>query len=108
MFDNRIKIGVTQGDTNGVGWEVILKALANPMVVELCTPIIYGNRKAAEFYTSLIDMEDIEPPLHSSSRSTLSAPYPPYRWSKCRTRPPCDFRKLSVCKAPQSSDWQMT
>ena len=61
MFDNRIKIGVTQGDTNGVGWEVILKSFANPMVVELCTPVIYGNRKAAEFYMSCVEFEDVEP-----------------------------------------------
>lgn len=75
MFDNRIKIGVTQGDTNGVGWEVILKALANPMVVELCTPIIYGNRKAAEFYTSLIDMEDMEPIKYFYCSSAEEARY---------------------------------
>ena len=61
MFDNRIKIGVTQGDTNGVGWEVILKTFVNPMVTELCTPVIYGNRKAAEFYMSRIEVEDVEP-----------------------------------------------
>ena len=61
MFDNRIKIGITQGDTNGIGWEVILKSLANPMMVELCTPVVYGNRKAAEFYMSRIDWEDMEP-----------------------------------------------
>ena len=61
MFDNRIKIGKTQGDTNGIGWEVILKSLANPMMVELCTPVVYGNRKAAEFYMSRIDWEDMEP-----------------------------------------------
>ena len=61
MFDNRIKIGITQGDTNGIGWEVILKAVSNPMLVELCTPVIYGNRKAAEFYRSCIDLQDVEP-----------------------------------------------
>lgn len=60
MFDNRIKIGITQGDTNGVGWEVILKALADPAMLELCTPVIYGNRKAAEFYQLPAD-EELEP-----------------------------------------------
>ena len=61
MFDNRIKIGITQGDTNGIGWEVILGALANPMIVEICTPVVYGNRKAAEYYMSLVDAEDMQP-----------------------------------------------
>ena len=41
MFDNRIKIGITQGDINGIGWEVILKSFADPKMVELCTPVIY-------------------------------------------------------------------
>ena len=63
MFDNRIKIGVTQGDTNGIGWEVILKTFADPMVTELCTPVIYGNRKAAEHYMSLVEFEEDQQPL---------------------------------------------
>ena len=60
MFDSRIKIGVTQGDTNGVGWEVILKAFSNASMLELCTPVIYGNRHCAEFYSSRLG-EDVEP-----------------------------------------------
>lgn len=62
MFDNRIKIGITQGDTNGIGWEVILKTFIDPMVTELCTPVIYGNRKAAEHYMSLVEVpEELHP-----------------------------------------------
>ena len=62
MFDNRIKIGITQGDTTGIGWEVILKTFINPMVTELCTPVIYGNRKAAEYYMSLVEItEELQP-----------------------------------------------
>lgn len=60
MSEQKIKIGITQGDPNGIGWEVILKALANPRMTELCTPIIYGSRKAADFYrTTLADTEPI-------------------------------------------------
>lgn len=50
MSENKIKIGITQGDTNGIGYEVILKALEDPRMVELCTPIIYGSAKIAGFY----------------------------------------------------------
>ena len=52
MAENRLKIGIAQGDTNGIGWEVILKALSGAAVAELCTPIVYGSRAAAEFYAS--------------------------------------------------------
>ena len=50
MSEHRLKIGITQGDTNGIGWEVILKALADPRMTELFTPVVYGSPKAAAFY----------------------------------------------------------
>lgn len=50
MSDNRLKIGITQGDTNGIGWEVIIKALGDSRMTEVCTPVIYGSPRAAEHY----------------------------------------------------------
>lgn len=41
MEDNRIRVGITQGDVNGVGYEVILKTFSEPLMLELCTPIIW-------------------------------------------------------------------
>lgn len=54
-----IKIGITQGDTNGVGYEVILGALEDPLVTDLFTPIIYGSRKLASFHKKALDKESI-------------------------------------------------
>ncbi|MDR2041386.1 MAG: 4-hydroxythreonine-4-phosphate dehydrogenase PdxA, partial [Tannerella sp.] len=45
-----IRIGVTHGDTNGVGYEVILKTFADERMAELCTPVIYGSLKIAQYY----------------------------------------------------------
>ena len=42
MPENKFKIGITQGDTNGIGWEIILKALADPRMTELFTPVVYA------------------------------------------------------------------
>ena len=53
-MSNRLKIGITQGDTNGIGWEVILKIFADARLTELCTPIIYGSSTAAAFYQKRI------------------------------------------------------
>ena len=58
MSDNRLKIGITQGDTNGVGWEVILRTFADQRMTELFTPVIYGSQKAAEAYMAMLDEED--------------------------------------------------
>ena len=49
MEDNKIRVGITQGDINGVGYEVILKTFADPVMLELCTPIIYGSPKVAAY-----------------------------------------------------------
>ena len=48
--NERIRIGITQGDTNGVGYEVILKTFADPTIFELCTPIVYGNPRIATYH----------------------------------------------------------
>ena len=54
MSEQKLKIGITQGDTNGIGWEVILKALADPRMTELFTPVVYGSPKAAAYYRNTL------------------------------------------------------
>ena len=47
MENKKIRVAITHGDTNGIGYEMIFKAFAEPEMLELCTPIIYGSPKAA-------------------------------------------------------------
>ncbi|MBQ8672815.1 MAG: 4-hydroxythreonine-4-phosphate dehydrogenase PdxA [Bacteroides sp.] len=56
MEENKIRIGITQGDINGVGYEVILKTFAEPAMLELCTPIIYGSPKVAAYHRKALDI----------------------------------------------------
>ena len=49
-MSNKLKIGITQGDTNGVGWEIILKIFSDIRLTELFTPVVYGSPTAAAFY----------------------------------------------------------
>ena len=58
-MSKRLKIGITQGDTNGVGWEVILKIFSDNRLTELFTPVVYGSSSAAAFYQKRLN--DIEP-----------------------------------------------
>lgn len=46
----KIKVGITHGDINGVGYEVILKTFENPEMLELCTPVVYGSPKIATYH----------------------------------------------------------
>lgn len=40
---NPIRVGITHGDFNGIGYEVIIKALAEEEMLEVCTPVIFGS-----------------------------------------------------------------
>ena len=55
MSEPKIRIGITHGDFNGIGYEVILKALSDPRMCELCTPVLYGSAKVAAYYKKQID-----------------------------------------------------
>ncbi|MDP7340381.1 MAG: 4-hydroxythreonine-4-phosphate dehydrogenase PdxA, partial [Vicinamibacterales bacterium] len=44
----RPRVGVTMGDPAGIGPEIALKAAADPRVCEVCEPVLYGPRTAAE------------------------------------------------------------
>lgn len=54
-----IKVGITQGDINGIGYEVILKTLADARFVELCTPVVYGSAKVAAYHRKALEMEPV-------------------------------------------------
>ena len=54
--DKKIRVAITHGDTNGIGYEVILKTFADPEMLELCTPIIYGSPKVAAYHKKLLGL----------------------------------------------------
>ncbi len=45
-----IRVGITHGDINGIGYEVILKTFSDQRMTELCVPIIYGSSKVAAYH----------------------------------------------------------
>lgn len=54
--DYKIKVGITQGDINGVGYEVILKTLSDPRITEMCTPVVYGSSKVAAYHRKALEL----------------------------------------------------
>lgn len=62
MEERLIKVGITHGDINGIGYEVILKTFSDGRVAELCTPIIYGSSKIAAYHRKVMDL----PPVNLS------------------------------------------
>ena len=49
-LDNKPIIGITCGDLNGIGLEVIIKTLADNRILDFCTPIVFANNKVLNFY----------------------------------------------------------
>lgn len=58
---NNIKVGITHGDYNGIGYEVILKMLDDERILELCTPVIYGSAKIAASYRKQLGLQGTAP-----------------------------------------------
>ena len=66
----KLVIGITQGDSNGIGYEVIIKALSNANVLELFTPVVYGSSKAFGYYRKHIpETENINTNLVLSAKN---------------------------------------
>jgi len=54
-----IKIGITHGDINGIGYEIIIKTLLDQRIFDICIPILYGSPKVAAYHRKALDIENI-------------------------------------------------
>ena len=52
------RVGITIGDLNGIGPEVVMKALADNRLLGMVTPVIYGSAKALSFYKKLLALDE--------------------------------------------------
>lgn len=59
MEERLIKVGITHGDINGVGYEVILKTFLDMRVADFCTPIIYGSSKIAAYHRKALELPPV-------------------------------------------------
>ncbi len=59
MNDKKLIIGITAGDCNGIGYEVILKTFADPRLAEMFTPVIYGSKKYLYYYRKELALESV-------------------------------------------------
>lgn len=58
MTENKIRVGITQGDMNGIGPETIIKALSDVTITELITPVIYSSVKVLQAHRKSMGLED--------------------------------------------------
>jgi 4-hydroxythreonine-4-phosphate dehydrogenase len=55
---DKIKIGISCGDLNGVGLEVIIKSFLDQRMFDLCTPILYASTKTSAAYRKVLEIKD--------------------------------------------------
>lgn len=54
FMGRKVTVGITQGDTNGIGYEIIIKALSDARITDMCVPVVYGSSKAFGYYRNMI------------------------------------------------------
>lgn len=59
IMSEKIKIGISIGDVNGIGLEIIIKTLNDSQIYNYCTPIVYGHTKVASFYRRLCEVNEL-------------------------------------------------
>lgn len=63
---DKIKIGITHGDINGISYEVIIKTLSDQRILDFCIPIIYGSPKVLAYYRKAMNANQPNPQLINS------------------------------------------
>jgi hypothetical protein len=58
MLENKVVVGISQGDINGIGLEVILKTLMEPGIAEICVPVLFSSQKTVSYYRKVLGLED--------------------------------------------------
>lgn len=58
MVDNKIIVGISQGDVNGIGLEIILKTLSEPALSEICVPVLFSSQKTVSYFRKALNLEE--------------------------------------------------
>ncbi|HDJ34328.1 MAG TPA: 4-hydroxythreonine-4-phosphate dehydrogenase PdxA, partial [Bacteroidetes bacterium] len=58
MSNNKIRVGITQGDINGIGYELIIKTLQDNRLYDTCVPVVYGSPKVAAYHRKAVNIQN--------------------------------------------------
>ena len=56
--ERRVRVGITHGDMNGIGYEIIIKTLLDQRLMELYTIVVYGSSKVASYHRKALNIND--------------------------------------------------
>lgn len=69
---SKLRVGVSVGDLNGVGMEIIFKTFRDKAMQEMCTPLVFGNAKAAGFYRKATKSNDFSFNIVSTAKEAVA------------------------------------
>jgi 4-hydroxythreonine-4-phosphate dehydrogenase len=58
MLDNKIIVGISQGDINGISLEIILKTLSEPGMADICVPVLFSSQKTVSYFRKVLNMDE--------------------------------------------------
>jgi len=58
MIENKVVVGISQGDINGIGLEIILKTLLEPELSEICIPVLFSSQKTVSYFRKALNLDE--------------------------------------------------
>ncbi len=58
MKNDKIVVGISQGDINGISYEVIIKSLMDNRIFDMCIPVVYGSPKVAAYHRKALNIDN--------------------------------------------------
>ncbi len=58
MIKDKIVVGISQGDINGISYEVIIKTLLDNRILDMCVPVVYGSAKVAAYHRKALNVNN--------------------------------------------------
>lgn len=69
--EGRIKVGITCGDVNGIGLEVVMKTFLDNRMHQVCTPVIYASNKLVSLQRKLLNLTEFQYQTVKSSNEVI-------------------------------------
>lgn len=66
-MENKLVVGFTHGDINGIGYELLIKLMVENRICEFCTPLLFGSSKVAAYHRKALNIENVN--LNSIQRA---------------------------------------
>ncbi len=56
MIQDKIVVGISHGDINGISYEIIIKSLMDSRIFDFCIPVVYGSAKVAAYHRKALNI----------------------------------------------------